>query len=110
MLQPFVENAIIHGVQNNTEGMIKIKVCKENQMICCVIEDNGKGTQNQAASEHGERETHNSPGRKIISERLNIINQIKKVKTSVNIFDLKDAYNKPAGMRIELLLPLELAF
>ncbi|MEP6466060.1 MAG: histidine kinase, partial [Parafilimonas sp.] len=108
LLQPFVENAIIHGMQNNAGGVIKIKVNKENEMICCVIEDNGK--QSQPESETVEGKTHKSLGRKIISERLNIINQIKKVKTSVNIFDLKDAYNKPAGMRIELLLPLQLAF
>ncbi len=110
LLQPFVENAILHGVQHKQDGMIKIKVNKVNEMICCIIEDNGNEEQSGLVLKTGESEMHKSLGKKIISERLNVINQIKKVKTSVNIFDLKDAYNKPAGMRIELLLPLELAF
>ncbi|MGI8952474.1 MAG: tetratricopeptide repeat-containing sensor histidine kinase [Chitinophagaceae bacterium] len=110
LLQPFVENAIIHGVHNKEDGMIKIKVNKENEMICCVIEDNGNGEQSRLISKGLESEMNKSLGRKIISERLNIINQIKKAKSSVNIFDLKDADNKPRGLRIELLLPFELAF
>ena len=110
LLQPFVENAIIHGVQNNIHGLIKINLRKENEMICCVIEDNGNGKENVVQSASVEKKMYASLGKKIISERLNIINQLKKVKASVNIFDLKDATNKPAGMRIELLLPLELAF
>ena len=110
LLQPFVENAIIHGVQNNKNGLIKINVRKANEMICCVIEDNGNGKENTNQSSQFDSKTHTSLGKKIINERLNIINQLKKVKASVNIFDLKDASNKPAGMRIELLLPLELAF
>jgi hypothetical protein len=47
---------------------------------------------------------------KITQERLNIINQLKKAKAAVHIFDLKDPENKPGGLRIELLLPLQLAF
>ena len=50
-----------------------------------------------------------SLGIKITQERLNIINQLKKAKAAVHIFDLKDAENKPGGSRIELLLPLQLA-
>jgi tetratricopeptide (TPR) repeat protein len=109
LLQPFVENAIIHGMQHKEKGLIKISVNKQNNMIKCVVEDNGLGRENAVAPMRDENK-RKSLGIKIIGERLNIINQLKKVKAAVNIFDLKDAENKPGGLRIELLLPLELAF
>src|SRR6185295_6580718 len=40
LLQPFVENAIIHGIQNKESGLIRISVKKENNMIKCAVEDN----------------------------------------------------------------------
>jgi len=109
LLQPFVENAIIHGFNKTESGIIKIMVNKENDMMKCVIEDNGSGRQN-TGTDIDENKKRKSLGIKIITERLNIINQLKKVKAAINIFDVKDAENKPKGLRIELLLPLELAF
>ncbi len=110
LLQPFVENAILHGIQNKESGLIKVSVHKENEMIKCIVEDNGTGRENIVITEDIGDKKRKSLGIKIINERLNIINKLKKVKAAINIFDLKDADNKPGGLRIELLLPLELAF
>ena len=46
----------------------------------------------------------------ITHERLAVINKLKKVKAAINIIDLKNEANVPQGVRVELLLPLELAF
>jgi two-component system sensor histidine kinase YesM len=51
-LQPFVENAIIHGFESiETGGMLKIKgkVIKSN--ACFIIEDNGKGMSQEKIEE-----------------------------------------------------------
>jgi hypothetical protein len=110
MLQPFAENAIVHGVKDKEDGLIKINIHSENDnMIRCVVEDNGKGRGAPPVTEESNRK-RKSLGMKITQERLNIINQLKKAKAVVHIFDLKDAENKPGGLRIELLLPLQLAF
>ena len=110
LLQPFVENAIIHGVRDKENGLIKIKVRKENEMICCVIEDNGNGSAGAVVLGYNENKMHKSLGKKIINERLSIINQLKKVKASVHVFDLKNTGDKQVGMRVELMLPYEMAF
>ncbi|MFT3933908.1 MAG: tetratricopeptide repeat protein [Chitinophagaceae bacterium] len=110
LLQPFAENAILHGLHNKENGIVSIKVSKLNDMISCVIEDNGHGNINTVSAAHAEDPAHKSFGRKIINERLSIINRLKKAKASVNILQLKDASNKPGGIRVELLLPFELAF
>lgn len=44
ILQPIVENAIIHGVGSIEKGgLIKIEVFKENEVLLLVVSDNGKG-------------------------------------------------------------------
>ena len=109
MLQPFAENAIVHGISDKEDGVIRINIQTEsNNMIKCILEDNGCGGITLPQEESGKK--RKSFGIKITQERLKIINQLKKAKAAVNIFDLKDAENKPRGSRIELLLPLQLAF
>ena len=109
LLQPFVENAIVHGFKHTKNGVIKINVHHEDDMLRYVVEDNGSGRNNLAVN-HEKDKQHKSLGLQIISERLNIINELKKVKTAINIFDVKDEKNNLHGLRIELLLPFEVAF
>nr|MBK9653842.1 tetratricopeptide repeat protein [Bacteroidota bacterium] len=110
LLQPFVENSILHGVSAKENGVIKIIIAKRNQMLYCAIEDNGKGRNQNVKMEDGAEKKRESLGMKITQERLHIINQQKKVNATVNIVDLKDEQNNPAGLRVELLLPFESAF
>ena len=106
ILQPFVENSILHGLQHKeSEGKIVISVKKENDMIVCTVEDNGVGRQ-KAMEMKEKTATHKgeSLGMKITNARIDIINKIKKAKASVNLVDLAE------GMRVEVKLPFELAF
>lgn len=46
LLQPFVENAIIHGFGKlETKGNLYIEISKQKEFITCCIEDNGIGIQ-----------------------------------------------------------------
>jgi LytS/YehU family sensor histidine kinase len=110
LLQPFVENSIIHGVSSKKDGVVKIKINREDNNIRCIVEDNGIGWEQSIVIDKGREKKHESLGMKITQERLRIINQLKKVKTAIHIFDLKDANNNPGGLRIELSLPFEQAF
>jgi len=112
LLQPFAENSILHGIQNKEGGLIKINIsAAENNMMRCTVEDNGTGrTVPETEQEQKFEKKRKSLGMKIMEERLYIINQLKRAKAAVNIFDLKDAENRPGGLRVELLLPLESAF
>jgi tetratricopeptide (TPR) repeat protein len=108
LLQPFAENAILHGLSERENGLISIRVSKANDMICCAIEDNGAGAPHTTTQPDGK--TRKSLGRKIIHERLNIINRLKKAKATVDTVQLRDAAGKPKGLRVELFLPFETAF
>jgi N-acetylneuraminic acid mutarotase len=106
ILQPFVENAIFHGLQHKDgHGKISIQVGKVDNMVICTVEDNGVGRQKAmemkeaTAALKGE-----SLGMKITSARIDIINKIKKTKAIISVTDLSE------GMRVEVKLPLVSAF
>ncbi|ADL43422.1 integral membrane sensor signal transduction histidine kinase [Caldicellulosiruptor obsidiansis OB47] len=51
-IQPLVENACVHGVENSKgEGRIVVKVFKEGDMISIHVEDNGKGMEDEKLAE-----------------------------------------------------------
>lgn len=110
LLQPFVENSIIHGISNKEGGIIKITVSRERNMIRCVVEDNGEGRKNSVKFKMTQEMKRESLGVKITQERLQLIDKLKKVKTAIFITDLADVNNGVSGLRIELLLPFENAF
>ncbi len=48
VLQPFIENAIWHGLQHkDSQGHLHIGFTREGQQIHCVIEDDGIGRRRQ---------------------------------------------------------------
>jgi tetratricopeptide (TPR) repeat protein len=100
ILQPFVENSIWHGISKiNGEGKILIEIKKEEEMINCIVEDNGPGIQ-----ENHHSLEKKSLGMKITRARIDIINKIKKSKAAIHLL------NKEDGVRVEVRLPLELSF
>jgi tetratricopeptide (TPR) repeat protein len=106
ILQPFVENAIFHGLQHKDgHGKILIHVGKEDNMVICTVEDNGVGRQKaMEMKETTAAHKDESLGMKITSDRIDIINKIKKTKAIISVTDLSE------GMRVEVKLPLVSAF
>ncbi len=77
LLQPFVENAIIHGVaKNGGKGMIFIRFLKSLANLIVEIEDNGPGLSDD---EHREdKKTRASMALMIFKERIEKLNEGKK--------------------------------
>jgi len=107
ILQPFVENALLHGVLPKTEpGLIKINISKQQGFISCVIEDNGVGRPKNTDAAKKKSPGHVSNGIQVTQERLQLLNRLHNEKTELRIIDLTDIDGKPAGTRVELLWPL----
>jgi len=101
ILQPFVENSIIHGLRNNVQnGEIAIHYTQKEGMLICSVEDNGIGR--KASAKTGKNK--HSLGMSITKSRIEIINKIKNTNGNLHIID------KPNGTKIEVKLPLTLAF
>lgn len=107
ILQPFVENAILHGIAlKNDMGEIKICFEKHDDNLCCIVEDNGVGR--DAARIAGKAKNHNSKALSITKERLRLIKMKDGSAASFAVIDLVDENSKPSGTRVEVLLPLDL--
>lgn len=101
ILQPFVENSIWHGIaQKEGKGKILIEIKKENDLINCMVEDNGVGL----PASNPVIKSKRSLGMKITRSRIEMMNKIKKSQGSVELFHL------PIGTRVEVKLPLALDF
>ena len=110
LLQPFVENAIVHGIQNRAGGLIKINIGREGQMIRCTVQDNGIGRKQAALFKSTTETKKESLGVKITQERLQIISKVKKVKTAIFMEDLTGTQTSQSGLRVDVVLPLETEF
>ncbi len=107
ILQPFVENAIWHGLQYKTEpGHIDIYISKKGDTLHATVEDNGIGRNMSQKVAQPMLLKKESLGMKLTEERLKILNELKKVKAYFTISDLFTKDEKPAGTKVELSLPL----
>jgi LytS/YehU family sensor histidine kinase len=107
LLQPFVENAIWHGLmQKEGEGIITVEIKKENEEFLNIsIMDNGIGRE-KAAELKSKSATHKSHGLKVTSQRIEMMNKLNSTGAQVHIIDLKDENGNAAGTRVELIIPI----
>ncbi len=113
LIQPFIENSIIHGIQNKIKiteqekklykGDLKISFNKSNNFLKCIIEDNGVGREKALEIKNNKSFNHLSLGMRITKDRLDLISESK---CKIEYIDLKDANNNSIGTRAEILIPL----
>ncbi|MBL7745486.1 MAG: histidine kinase [Chitinophagaceae bacterium] len=88
LIQPLVENAIWHGLQNQAgEKKLNIRFCRSGGQLVCEIEDNGIGIHQSAKDKAGSRPSHRSLGIQNIHERLKVLNEKYNMNSSLSISD-----------------------
>ncbi len=75
IMQPFVENSIIHGIlpREDVKGLIKIDVFIKEDYLHISINDNGIGFQESLKSKKFNDGDHRSQGMEITSKRIELI-------------------------------------
>jgi putative methionine-R-sulfoxide reductase with GAF domain len=110
LIQPFVENAIWHGLMHK-EGMrnLKISFAEQGDVIQCIVEDNGIGRQKakEMKISTGSDKKHTSKGIEVSMERLKTMKKNGGPPGTMYIHDLVDAQGNPTGTRIEINLPIQ---
>lgn len=105
ILQPFVENAIWHGLSGKGgDGLIKVSFLQENGRLVCSVEDNGIGR--KAAAMKNRNRKHVSKALTITAERLALLKEEAGHVATCEIFDLEDAAGGATGTRVVLNLPM----
>jgi PAS domain S-box-containing protein len=104
IIQPFVENAIIHGLYNSySKGILRISIRKQNPgTLFVIIEDNGIGREAARKLREKNFPSHTSVGISITEERLRIMSK----DLPIHIEDLVDENGVAAGTRVTLSLTL----
>lgn len=102
ILQPFIENSIWHGLSNKaSDGHIDISIKKEDNMLVCTVDDNGVG---RTLKPEVDSTGNKSLGIRITKSRIDILNKKKHANGSLKMID------KEQGVRVEVKLPLQVAF
>lgn len=106
IIQPFIENAINHGLNHltNRDGKLSIhfKHINDTKMMC-MIKDNGIG---RVAANKLSKPNHISRGLDIVKDRIHTINSQADIKVNI---ETKDLYEKrtPVGTLIEITFEYE---
>jgi sensor histidine kinase YesM len=101
LIQPLVENAIWHGLQNRKNGgKLLVDVTLMHDRLQCTIEDNGTGIQTELIPKD-----HKSSGMFITKERLSLIHAILNTPYKFEIDDKIGEQRTSPGTRIQFNIP-----
>lgn len=105
LLQPFVENAILHGMKGKKDkGKIDVRFIEQEKALICEVEDNGVGRKKEKSHLSG----HHSMATGLTDDRISFFNkEIKGAGFSLIIFDLKQEDGTSAGTKVQLTIPIE---
>ncbi|MEO6812818.1 MAG: hypothetical protein ABI172_02740, partial [Ginsengibacter sp.] len=110
MVQPFVENAIWHGLmhkEGNRKVDIKFSLLNE-QALVCEITDNGIGR--QKAGEIKESKSlnikHESKGMQLVKDKIEVLRQQFGKDVLIEIADVRNHTNEVSGTTVLISLPL----
>lgn len=107
LVQPFVENAIWHGIRGleYRKGNISIRFEMTEGRLTCTVEDDGIGRKRSNAMKSG-NDQKKSKGISIVIERLKILSNLQNYNYRLYITDLHPEINE-TGTRVMIDLPLE---
>jgi hypothetical protein len=110
ILQPYVENAIWHGLMHleGKTGELLFKIEKSGTFLKCTIEDNGIGRNRSLEIKGKTNSKHRSVGLSITKERLENINSIYQSNLTVEFIDKIDSKGEGTGTIVELFIPLNI--
>ncbi len=107
IIQPYIENAIWHGLMHKKEGgMLSIDISQDQSTIICTIEDNGIGRSASAKmSKKKSPYKKKSLGTKITADRIKLTEDIYNIKTNITTIDLYDENDMAVGTRVNISIP-----
>ncbi len=106
ILQPFLENAIWHGLmpKKGGGGLVELDVMRKDEgHLTVTIADNGIGRE-RSGEINRRRKQHNPTGMRNVEERIRLLNELNNSNLAVHVVDLYDKEGKGCGTRVEIEL------
>jgi len=109
LVQPFVENALIHGLLHKKEGgIIAISFTLDSSAIRATVTDNGIGRAASKEMALATFKTHESLGLQLTNERLSLLGEQSKIDYHYTITDLADENGLACGTQVDIVMPFEM--
>ncbi len=109
LIQPFIENAIWHGISNENEVMnIHIRFLQKEEQLLCIIEDTGIGIEASLQKKKASPFDHHSFGIENVKHRIQVLNEKYNLQSSLAIEDKSfSAAYTGTGTIVTLRLPIK---
>ncbi len=106
MLQPYVENAIWHGLLHKEEkGQLTVCINKVDNKLEISVDDNGIGRVKALSLKSKSATKRKSHGMKITEARIRILNELHNIGGEVEIIDKYDQEGIATGTKVLISLP-----
>ena len=105
IIQPFIENAIWHGIVPKEQGTLNIIVQQNGDAITCEIDDDGIGREMSKLNKPITQVHHESKGVNLSQARLNLEKMLNETNASIEVID-KYENGTATGTRIILKIIL----
>lgn len=107
IIQPFIENAIWHGIMpKESGGMVTISVVQEDNVIQCIIDDDGIGRELSRKYKADYEATHQSKGIGLTQSRLELSKLLNEREENISILDKAGENGQAAGTKVIITLKL----
>ncbi|MFN8244168.1 MAG: histidine kinase, partial [Ferruginibacter sp.] len=108
LLQPYVENAIRHGIRHRETGMGEVDISfeLEGEVLICRICDNGIGRQKAIELKSRQHIEYQSKGMSLTGKRIELLNKMDDKHINVTINDLYQPDGTAAGTEVILKIPV----
>ncbi|HPD96431.1 MAG TPA: histidine kinase, partial [Tenuifilaceae bacterium] len=110
LIQPFVENAIWHGIMLKPDkcGTVKISLTDKGSYVECLIRDDGVGREEAKRVRESNTGMHKSRGFQITQQRIDLLSSMYKERFNIKIVDLYDKKGSSEGTLVSITIPKSL--
>ena len=110
IIQPFIENAIWHGiVPRNSGGRVSLNVLRKDGIIEVSIDDDGIGREASQQNKSASGIAHQSKGVNLTQARLELNNLLQQRQAKLEIIDKKNENSTATGTKVIIKLKEELS-
>ena len=107
ILQPYVENAIGHGLAPKTgEKKLLIEIAKSGNTISFTIRDNGVGRSYSKKFSNLKNEKHKSVAMELTQKRIDLASENETDDENIEIIDIEES-GKALGTEVRFKLPIQ---
>lgn len=107
LLQPYIENAVKHGLlHKNSLKKLLITFSKNGDKIRIEIDDNGIGRQKSAELNAIKNKNHNSFATNAMQNRIDLLNKNNKNKITIDFIDKMNQSQQSQGTTVVIEIPI----